>query len=122
MHDTHPGTRVCIIFYEIRLKRQDGCDLLAVGFGLQSCVYHLLRHGSLRTLRTHHLSDHLFARHFRTSSKARRARHGGCCDAQSGITQHLRQSTLQTKFGFVTTKFEVAQFLILPSHEMSLPN
>lgn len=46
MHDAHPGTRVCIIFYEIRLKRQDGCDLIAVGFGIPSCVYHLLRHES----------------------------------------------------------------------------
>lgn len=63
VHDTHPGTGVCIILYEIRLKRQDGCDLFAVGFGLQSSVYHLLRHGRLCTLRINHLSDYLFSRH-----------------------------------------------------------
>lgn len=122
MHDTHQGTRVCIIFYEIRLKRQDGCDLSAVGFGLQLCVYHLLCHGRLCTLRTYHLPDYPFIPQVRTSSTARKTRHGGRCVAQSGIAHQSIQSTLQTKFGFATIKYEEAQFLILSSNEMSLPN
>jgi hypothetical protein len=60
-----------------------------------------------------HLSG-MFEPHLKTG---RRPRQGECCEAQSGITHHSRQSTLQTKFGFVTIKFEVAQFLISSSHE-----
>lgn len=85
MHDIHPGTRVCIIFHEIRLKRQDGCDLFAVGFGLQSCVYHLLRRERRCTARSHHFLIIRVLGKFNLLENPRRIRHGGRREAQLGI-------------------------------------